>query len=699
MSLIYNEFEGSDKNGNDEELKIEKVESEPKKSKKKKTSRKKKTKKHVEEQKEIASDSKEKVLDKYDTSLEGLEIPILNNNINNGSLMLTELLDIDNKNNQEEINNITNNNINNRTLNVSENNNNSFLKKKLENVKLPKNLKNDINSGIEKSHLEIHDDFKNDLLNISNKKTTVNELLGLNKSNGNIFLTSVDKISKENLKRLKSLKLEEKNIKKNIAKINMNTKLLEDGLSLKNDIVDENIRKSQLKNMNDIKEDFITKLIKVNQKIELILNEEKFSQKGKKKLDWENLDEAQEEYNVHLKKLKEEQNKNKAKFDSDLKIAYEKHQKFCDQLELEKSGKLEKLIKERKDTERKVILKRKKEADEILEKSKKYLNEKFTKKDNDYRYYQIKEKFENNEKKLIDKVNMQKKDPLITQEEIKELSKRIKEQKKLLGEDAEEKKKQLIKLWSYRSQTLPTYKHPLTVKLEEELALKMQQNEEDKKKKECNDLEKRNYQPPKVIQSQKLKSQRETRKDKVDRESVMKTELNNKKRLDRLKFTPIISPKNLKKIQEEINQEINNDLEFDIKSLLQKKKKKILKPIRILHPKPEKPIDYLTQMIVEKEKSKNKSIQEKTEDSIDIKTNLNNKITSRNEKNVDNIIDTLKMVKAQTETIDNKVQLKKQILKLNGGYLNNPKLGDEVGDLLIESIQTKLNIMNKLNGD
>ena len=699
MSLIYNEFEGSDKNGNDEELKIEKVESEPKKSKKKKTSRKKKTKKHVEEQKEIASDSKEKVLDKYDTSLEGLEIPILNNNINNGSLMLTELLDIDNKNNQEEINNITNNNINNRTLNVSANNNNSFLKKKLENVKLPKNLKNDINSGIEKSHLEIHDDFKNDLLNISNKKTTVNELLGLNKSNGNIFLTSVDKISKENLKRLKSLKLEEKNIKKNIAKINMNTKLLEDGLSLKNDIVDENIRKSQLKNMNDLKEDFITKLIKVNQKIELILNEEKFSQKSKKKLDWENLEEAQEEYNARLKKLKEEQNKNKAKFDSDLKIAHEKHQKFCDQLELEKSGKLEKLIKERKDSERKVILKRKKEADEILEKSKKYLNEKFTKKDNDYRYYQLKEKFENNEKKLIDKVNIQKKDPLITQEEIKELSKRIKEQKKLLGEDAEEKKKQLIKLWSYRSQTLPTYKHPLTVKLEEELALKMQQNEEDKKKKECNDLEKRNYQPPKVIQSQKLKSQRETRKDKVDRESVMQTELNNKKRLDRLKFTPIISPKNLKKIQEEINQEINNDLEFDIKSLLQKKKKKILKPIRILHPKPEKPIDYLTQMIVEKEKSKNKSIQEKTEDSIDIKTNLNNKITSRNEKNVDNIIDTLKMVKAQTETIDNKVQLKKQILKLNGGYLNNPKLGDEVGDLLIESIQTKLNIMNKLNGD
>ena len=704
MSLIYNEFEGSDKNGNDEELKMEKVEINSKSKKKKPKKKKSRTKQEKENKEKETINSKEKINDKYDTSMEGLEIPLLNNNINNGSLMLTELLDIDNNNNKEDLNN-SNNNTNNKTLNITDNNNNfnnnnssSFLKKKLDNIKLPKNLKNDITSGIEKSHIEIHNDFKNDLLNISNKKTNINDILALNKSNGNIFLTGVEKISKENLKKLKKLKLEEKNIKKNIAKINTNTKIIEDGLSLKNNLVEENIRKSQLKNMNDLKENFITKLIKVNQKIELILNEEKLSQKGKKRLNLENLDEAQEEYNLHLKKLKKEQDLNKAKFDSDLKMAYEKHQKYCDQLELEKSGKLESLIKERKETERKAILKRKKEADEIMEKSKKYLNEKFSKKENDYRYYQLKEQFENNERKLIDKINMQKKEPLVTQQELKELSDKIKEQKKLLGDDAEEKKKQLIKLWSYRSQTLPTYKHPLTVKLEEELALKNQKNEDDKKKRECNDLEKRNYQPPKVVTSQKLKSQRETRKDKVDRESVMQTELNNKKRLDKLKFSPIVSPKNLKIIQEELNQELNNGFEFDIKSLLQKKKKKILKPIRILNPKPDKPIDYLTQMIIEKE-NKAKLRQEKTEESFDIKNNLNNKLLSRNEGKEENILEALKMVKAQTENIDNKVQQKKQMLKLNGGYLNNPQLGDEVGDLLIESIQTKLNIMNKLNGE
>ena len=711
MALVYNEFEGSNKNGSDEELKMEKEKSEF--NSKKKLTRRKTSSKEEEEKKDPIPNPKEKekekdLNEKYDTSMEGLEIPLLNNNINNGSLMLTELLDIENNNNKESLNN-TNNNTNNRTLNITDNNNNnnnsSFLKKKLDNVNLPKSLKNDITSRIEKSHDEIHDDFKNDLLNISNKKSNITELIALNKSNNNIFLTGVDKISKENLKRLKSLKKEEQNIKKNIAKINMNTKIIEDGLSLKNNLVEENIRKSQLKNMNNLKENFVTKLIKINQKIEIILNEEKLNQKNNKKLNLEILDDTQEQYNLHLKKLRQEQEKQKAKFDTDLKKGLEKHQKFCDQLELEKSGKLLNLLKERKEAERKAILKRKKEADEILEKSKKYLNEKFSKKVNDYRYYQLKEKFENNEKKLIDKINMDKKDPLVTKEELKDLAKKIREQKKLLSEDAEDKKKQLIKLWSYRSQTLPTYKHPLTVKLEEELTLKNQQNEDDKKKRECNDLEKRNYQPPKVVQNEKLKIQREIRKDKIDRESVIKTELNNKKRLDKFKFTPIASPKNLKIIQEELNEELNNNIDFDIKSILSKKKKKLLKPIRVLHPKPDKPIDYLTKMIVEKEKnknkSKNKSNQEKTEESFEIKTNLENK-KSRNEKKdkkEDNIIDTLSMVKAQTENIDNKVQQKKQILKLNGGYLNNPQLGDEVGDLLIESIQTKLNIMSKLSGE
>ena len=99
-------------------------------------------------------------------------------------------------------------------------------------------------------------------------------------------------------------------------------------------------------------------------------------------------------------------------------------------------------------------------------------------------------------------------------------------------------------------------------------------------------------------------------------------------------------------------------------------------------------------MIIDKNKNKDKS-KEKEKNNENKIYNIFNK----NKESGGNILESLKMAKAQTEAIDNKVNLKKQILHLNGGYLNNPQLGDEVGDLLIESIQAKLSIMNKLNGE
>ena len=633
------------------------------------------------------NNSKGNIKEIYDTSLEGVEIPLLNNNVNNGSLMLTELLDLDNSKSKSKstINIIDDEKEKNEKSNI-------FLKNKLENFKIPISLKKGINSGIEKTHNEVHDDFKNDILNISKKNISIHELLSLNKSHGNIFLTRVEKIPKDKMKRLKNLKLEEQHLKKNIAKIEQNKKLIEEGVPLKGNLVDINIRKSQLKNISNIKEDLVSKLAKINEKIDILLNEEKLRKKRKNIQYDNNLEDEQEQYNLRLVKLQKEQNLQRAKFNDDLRLASEKRQKYLDKKEKELMEKKNQFLKNIKDNDRENFLKRKKEAEEKLEKTKKYMKEKFKRKLNEYRFYKFKEQFENNEKKLIDKVNMMKKDSLVTQKEILELDKKIKEQKKLLLEDAEEKKKQLQKLWSYRSQTLPVYKHPLTTKLEKEQEQELERIEEEKKKKECNDLDKRNYKPPKVIVNQKLKIQREIRKDKTDKESVLRTELNNKKRLDKLKFTPVNSPKNLKIIHE-LSQELNNNNYIDykeVKSMINKKHKKLLKPLQILHPKPEKPIDYLTQMIIEKSKNKDK---EKNSD-INIY-----KIFNKNKEKSGNILESLKMAKAQTEAIDNKVNQKKQILHLNGGYLNNPQLGDEVGDLLIESIQTKLNIMNKLNGE
>jgi hypothetical protein len=100
--------------------------------------------------------------------------------------------------------------------------------------------------------------------------------------------------------------------------------------------------------------------------------------------------------------------------------------------------------------------------------SHKYINEKSKKKEKDYLFNKLKEKFEISEKKLIDKVNMEKKEHLVTKEELSELSNKIKEQKKYLEEGLNERKEKMLKMWKERSQTLPVYKHPIVEILEDE---------------------------------------------------------------------------------------------------------------------------------------------------------------------------------------------------------------------------------------
>ena len=83
-----------------------------------------------------------------------------------------------------------------------------------------------------------------------------------------------------------------------------------------------------------------------------------------------------------------------------------------------------------KNNEKEFFNKIKQKNDLILEYSNKYIKEKRRKKEKDYLFNKLKEKFENSEKKLIERVNMVKKEPLVTKEEITELANRIDEQKK-----------------------------------------------------------------------------------------------------------------------------------------------------------------------------------------------------------------------------------------------------------------------------
>ena len=676
----------------------------PKKKKKKKTERKEnKEKKETTEEKEIKEAKETKEIDIND-------ILNNNNNNNNGDLMITELLDVNDKgkkkkkkHNQEKENTEENENIK-EIINEekSPDKNNKYLKDKFKSLDVPESLKAGINNGIVKSHEDLHEDIKNDKLTISKKVLSNTELQALNKSlesilNGNndVFLTGVNKfLHKENIKNLKFLRNEEQIIKKNIAKLNQSQQFIENSMPLKSNVVENNIRKNKLKDISKSRDDLVMKLEKISQKIDILLNEEKLRQKNNRNNLTEIMEynsDDNEKFNSHLAEMQKNEEKIRKKYNEDLQKAINKRINELDMKEKNVNDLKKKLFDEARKKEKENFLKRKNEINEQLEKTKKYINEKLQKTEKDYLFFKYQDNFEKKEKKLLDKINMTKKEPLVTQEELKELAEKIEQQKQYLQDNAEERKKQMQQLWNYRSQTLPTYRHPLAEKIEEENFKKLNDEEDDKRKKEFYQLEKINYKPPSVKVNNRLKKIREKRINPNSKEMVIETELNNKKRLNVFRYTPI-NTKKIKIIKDEKSLELSNNNYVDLseikKSNLLKNKTK-LKPIQILHPKPDKPIDYLKEM---------KENRNKTTDA-DKKNPINFDDLFTGEKKNENILETLEIAKLRTDSLDRKVKRKKEMMNSNGGYLQNPYLASEIGDLLVESINAKLKLMNKLSGE
>ena len=270
-----------------------------------------------------------------------------------------------------------------------------------------------------------------------------------------------------------------------------------------------------------------------------------------------------------------------------------------------------------------------------------------------------------------------KKEPVMRKNDFDELARKVNEQKKLMEIDNEERKKQLMELWQYRSETLPSYHHPLIKYIEDEEKNKRKEwNEIEKKRIECNDLERRNFKPPKVTINKVLRKQIEDRKRIMNRNNI--TKIRNNNRNLRFKFSPI-KPISKKLIEHQLSfDKLNNN------NISPKNNKKILKPIKILSPKDRKPKDYLKEVISKIQKGKS--------------PNLTSVINFKNilDHSDNNIVESLMTARNQIEKIDDNLKRKKILLNMNDSYTNNISLVDQVGKLLIDSIQSKINVLSKI---
>ena len=136
--------------------------------------------------------------------------------------------------------------------------------------------------------------------------------------------------------------------------------------------------------------------------------------------------------------------------------------------------------------------------------------------------------------------------------------------------------------------------------------------------------------------------------------------------------------------------------------------KKSLSPIRIVfpvHPKPQTKIDYLSEMRIEKEKKKEKKknlkrnalSSQKTDDNINDKALNNEKWEKVFKNDKGSLMQNINIVKEKAKIIDDEVKKKEKILKINGGVENNPEIGQKISDLIIDSIEAKLSILNKVS--
>ena len=585
--------------------------------------------------------------------LEKKENNINNNDINKkggSGLMLTELLNINEK--------------------KEENPKNAYLKEKYPEINESSNLQKAIKLELKKSHEDLKKRILEDNLSLNINKSPYNKQL-------NLFINN--KKSGKTSKLLKILKENEKSLSFNIGKLTSKQKIVESLSIPKDDKVGFNNREYNLKKIKNSKENLMKKLENINEQIkEIIIKESNMENKEKIIPDYRVLDENQEEYNKHLAEISKKSNDSSMKYRNKMKSSYDKRKNEIDIKEKLLLEEKQKNFREKIFNEKKLIAQRKKKNDEITNNINKYAHSKPINPEN-YIYNKLKEQYEEKQKKIIEKIQLMKKEPVMRKNDFDELAKRRNEQKKLMQMDNEERKKKLIELWQYRSETLPSYHHPLIKYIEEEEKSKRKEwNELEKKRIECNDLEKRNFKPPKVTINKVLRKQIENRKKVMNRDTIIKMRNNN--RNIRFKFSPI-KPISKRLIEHQLSFDKHNNNNNNI-SL--RNNKKILKPIKILSPKDRKPKDYLKEVIskVHKGKSPNST------------SEIN--FTNILEHSKNNIVESLMTARNQIEKIDDKLKRKKELLNMKDSYTNDVNLVDQVGKLLIDSVQSKINIISKI---
>ena len=550
-----------------------------------------------------------------------------------------------------------------------------FKEKKVDKIDNKSETKNEIKIKDEEKEKENEEEKENEKKNHNN--------LSLTKKDLNVLITNFNfkRNPSSKLKQNKSLNnpdFNEKLILKHltnkrndlhneISKINGQNSYLKEA-SLNNLQMPNNLMKHSqirlIKNLNQSKENLLDKVSSINQQIYQI----KTNQKNNSNIS----DFSKEEYSENIRKefIFNNMNKwNRPKSNIKKKIK-----------DLDKKNNSILLRKKNENSKEKESKNNGKFISE--EKHKEFINNVISKnKNNNYLYQKMASSFDEKEKIYITECIKPKN---IEIKKINKLDIKYNSLKKRIDNLANLDK--LHKMWKERSELLPKYVSPLYQKIiNTEENEKKEEKEKIEKKKLLYELKlnygKEKVNLPKISLLLKKEWEKKELKFNFDKSKEFKNLINkniNIKVIQLRNKNKIISNNDIKKSNSV--SEINQNIKLNNLLLRNHKNIKDSNSFKIINNK----LDL----------NNNDSFLKSSQDINNIEEIKKNKfstikIQNNKEKNIDNI-------KYKVEMMEDKYKRGKELLKLKGGYLKNEDFGDEMNDLLINSIKGKLDMIEMI---
>ena len=550
----------------------------------------------------------------------------------------------------------------------------------------------------------------------------------LNRKNNNVFIPSYEgKIYDPTTnKTINFLKKSESQIIKELSKLNSNEKLLKSDAYLNqfnnnpnNLPKDQKLIEEKIKSIEKSKNTYMMNLEEIKNQINILqYNQDKElgildnTRKSKLNKFIEDCNNKEKTYLLEqkIKKLQEESEKLQLLMKKDLDNKLKKKNDEINNKEKEEEEKRIELLKKIKDKDREYVEKRKKKNTEELLKIKEFIHKKPLNKT--YLYQNKKDKHINDENNLVKLETLKRKEIMkhIDLKEFDEMKKNFDIQKSKRIQESNEKMKIIKESWLQRYKLIPLYVNPLSKILSDE-EHKMKQEEQKKilHRKKLKKLQEK-YKVPKP---QKLTVEKII--EKQNENNLNKVIIRKKPNLIKSNsYSDIIRAKMIEKYktlqnrrEKNKNDELLPDEDYYLdepqlsQKILENSKKvennnnKINKSFDKNKNKEKKEtFDYLKER--RKINELNKEKRRNAGELLNIEYSGTNDIKKLIKDNGIND-KMLKVAKCKLESLEEKKRQKDLLLKCSGGVANKPELGEEVCDLMIDSIQAKLSLIKEID--